>query len=136
MVCQYDSFYAGRGHVDRNFAPQVLYECGSCENRRFREKLCLTVTRNGVVQDRCAQCILGHKKCEWKKGDLKANQGKSSLNGCSAFANRLLVQQHIAGNLAHSMTRWVHLKGLHQRPHLCQCLLRVLGLSLTCLNIL
>ncbi|OAX34243.1 hypothetical protein K503DRAFT_869048 [Rhizopogon vinicolor AM-OR11-026] len=50
---------------------KVLHECDSCESRK---KLCLTVTKKGVILDRCAQCIIDHKKCEWKQGHLEENQ--------------------------------------------------------------
>ncbi|OJA10085.1 hypothetical protein AZE42_07289 [Rhizopogon vesiculosus] len=50
---------------------KVLHECESCESRK---KLCLTVTKKGVILDRCAQCIIDHKRCDWKQGHLEENQ--------------------------------------------------------------
>ncbi|OAX32338.1 hypothetical protein K503DRAFT_776767 [Rhizopogon vinicolor AM-OR11-026] len=49
---------------------KVLHECELCESKK---RLCLTVTRKGVIQNRCAECISRHRKCDWKKGHLDAN---------------------------------------------------------------
>ncbi|OJA19803.1 hypothetical protein AZE42_10736 [Rhizopogon vesiculosus] len=49
---------------------KVLHECELCESKK---KLCLTVMRKGVIQNRCAECISHHSKCDWKKGYLDAN---------------------------------------------------------------
>ncbi|OAX34244.1 hypothetical protein K503DRAFT_460978 [Rhizopogon vinicolor AM-OR11-026] len=49
---------------------KVLHKCLSCKSRN---KLCLTVTKKGVIQSCCVHCISGHSKCEWKKGHLEEN---------------------------------------------------------------
>ncbi|KAJ8579982.1 hypothetical protein M405DRAFT_835149 [Rhizopogon salebrosus TDB-379] len=54
-----------KAQLDLNslFAPRkALHPCESCAEK----KLCLTVTKRGVVQNRCAPCIVSHKRCEWK----------------------------------------------------------------------